>query len=615
MLTPTPRALLLTTLACGLALAILYRRATSRSAATPADDAAPPAAATAPKRSAEATPAARGRADGAPPASQKRSKARPKPSEPAAPSDAARAEEVRLAVQAEARRRARAAASAPPAQPSPSSRGEAEPTEGEAFVNTIVNRSVLTQPIDLSKEAQPASPKKGKDAASKKARKPKPLSSWAEAFIEAMQILEGSEPEATTQAQHKLNGVLASAAKPGAPRDAVPITFRALGYIAASTSHLDRAEAAYSKALSEAQRRCPDSIVLCGCLRDLAVLARERGRHADAMGMWDQAVAALEAFLKADKSFTALEAESMRLELQLCRADCMRDQGRFDESEALTRRVLEWREKQLGYDAAGTLAAVYDISKCLRAKSLGGEPLPSEREAAAACLGTRLDALSGAAAELDARWIGGLRRLCEDDPPFKWAEHVVMLGSVAQLHKSHAEAIYLFRLATPAYKERLAESEGSAGDATGDSASASDISLEVAELMNSLGESLLELRQHAPAARAFEEAHVQVVKAQGENDPSVASVEANQAKLYADQGESQKALALFQRAHAVTLAASEDSLATAADGSKLVMNQALHARVLKLYGDFLGTQGRDAEAAEMKRKMEQLEVKYGFTTQ
>lgn len=43
--------------------------------------------------------------------------------------------------------------------------------------------------------------------------------------------------------------------------------------------------------------------------------------------------------------------------------------------------------------------------------------------------------------------------------------------------------------------------------------------------------------------------------------------------------------------------------------------QALHARVLKLYGEYLRTQGRVTEADEMKRQMEALEVKYSFTTQ
>ena len=264
---------------------------------------------------------------------QKRSKPTPKASEDVAEqaAKAAKAEEVRAAVEAERARRARAAAAAAaaqPAQPAATGGAETEPSEGEAFVNAIVNRSVLTQPVDLSKEAQPkeAPIKKAKEATAKKSKKAKQvLSSWAEAFIEAMQVLEGSEPDAAVQAQQRLNAVLASASKPGAPRDALPITLRALGYIAASTSHLDRAEAAYLKAMSEAQRRCPDSPVLCGCLRDLAVLSRELTRHTEAMGWWDKAIVAQEAVLKADKKLAA-DAEPMRLELQLCRADCFRDQ-------------------------------------------------------------------------------------------------------------------------------------------------------------------------------------------------------------------------------------------------------------------------------------------------
>ena len=43
--------------------------------------------------------------------------------------------------------------------------------------------------------------------------------------------------------------------------------------------------------------------------------------------------------------------------------------------------------------------------------------------------------------------------------------------------------------------------------------------------------------------------------------------------------------------------------------------QALHARVLKLYGEFLGAQGRASEAEEMTRETARLEATYGFSTQ
>ena len=43
--------------------------------------------------------------------------------------------------------------------------------------------------------------------------------------------------------------------------------------------------------------------------------------------------------------------------------------------------------------------------------------------------------------------------------------------------------------------------------------------------------------------------------------------------------------------------------------------QALHARVLKLYGEFLGSQGRTNDAAEMAKETARLEATYGFSTQ
>ena len=159
-------------------------------------------------------------------------------------SRAAQAEAVRAAVLAVGRPKA------PPPQPPPAAASEEpEATASDNFVNAIVNRSVLAQPSDLSVAARPSSKKSEKldKKKDKKKAKEKPLSSWAEGFIEAMQLLDANATDSTPQAQQKLNGVLASASKPGAPKDALPLTLRALGYIFASTAHLDRALAAYQK--------------------------------------------------------------------------------------------------------------------------------------------------------------------------------------------------------------------------------------------------------------------------------------------------------------------------------------------------------------------------------
>ena len=60
------------------------------------------------------------------------------------------------------------------------------------------------------------------------------------------------------------------------------ITLRGLGFVYASMGHLDRAEAAYSKARVEATKKKEDSASSLGCWRELAVLAREQGEHAKA---------------------------------------------------------------------------------------------------------------------------------------------------------------------------------------------------------------------------------------------------------------------------------------------------------------------------------------------
>lgn len=92
---------------------------------------------------------------------------------------------------------------------------------------------------------------------------------------------------------------------------------------------------------------------------------------------------------------------------------------------------------------------------------------------------------------------GGVRR--------EWMNGVL---AASQLHKCHSEAVYLFRLAMPVYRERLSQEPEVSHESL---PSPSDLALEMAELMNSLGESLLELKQHEQAEEAFAEAHAQVV--------------------------------------------------------------------------------------------------------
>ena len=103
-----------------------------------------------------------------------------------------------------------------------------------------------------------------------------------------------------------------------------------------------------------------------------------------------------------------------------------------------------------GGGAAGGGAAATEKS--------GGEAVSSSAAAAASAAAARssrvaaaLDAMQSVAADLDASWMAGLQGLCAEagEAAHKWAEHINMLASVAQLHKDWAEAALLFRLANP----------------------------------------------------------------------------------------------------------------------------------------------------------------------
>ena len=184
--------------------------------------------------------------------------------------------------EAKARRRKQPAQ---PAAPVPATeQAEEEPSAGSPFVTSVVNRAVLAQPSDLVSLAKPpTAERKGKDAGSPKKptkkEKPKLLSSWAETFIAAVQVLESNTPDAAQQAHKMLDIALASAAKPGAPKEALPTTLRAIGFSFASIASLDQAAAAYARALAEARRRLPESACVLACWRDMAILRRERGEH------------------------------------------------------------------------------------------------------------------------------------------------------------------------------------------------------------------------------------------------------------------------------------------------------------------------------------------------
>jgi hypothetical protein len=57
-------------------------------------------------------------------------------------------------------------------------------------------------------------------------------------------VLDSQAADVTQLAQRLLDVAAASAVKPGAPREALPLTYRGYGYIHASTASLDKAAAA-----------------------------------------------------------------------------------------------------------------------------------------------------------------------------------------------------------------------------------------------------------------------------------------------------------------------------------------------------------------------------------
>ena len=93
-----------------------------------------------------------------------------------------------------------------------------------------------------------------------------------------------------------------------------------------------------------------------------------------------------------------------------------------------------------------------------------------------------------------------------------------------------------------------------------------------------------------------------MVKAQGSDDSSVASVEANQARLLNELGDTQGALALFERAHSVTAAASQASLQNPEeDAGKLVMNQVC---ALTRFADISGALALAASSLLFRRALD-----------
>ena len=480
----------------------------------------------------------------------------------------------------------------------------------------------------------------------------------------AIQTLEGGAADAAPQSRKLLVAALASAGKPGAPRDALPITLRGIGFSHASIGALDAAAAAYARALAEAKRRAPTrtrSLAAGATWRSCAAsegstprrrpagtrrrrrCGRRRRRpppHTPGKRAAAAAAAAAGGGGGANGGgAVAREAEAARMELQLCRADCLRDQQRYEESEALIVETLKWREKHLGPSDPATLAAVYDLSCCRRTRSLAhasaaaghaaAGPLGSADEPSDA-RGVRvaaIDALPGVAPDLDERWQGGLRGLVAGEPASRFAEHATMLASVAQLHKNHAEAAMLFRLVIDEYDKQ----ERAAADATGSDAAAGGGAaaggagagaplgdVEKAELFNRSA------RASSRRATTRRPRRCSPTRSASSRRPRRRRRRRLRRSRPTRRGSSRRRATppapprcLTRRARRRTSAtkAALQLAATSGDSSTLVRVHILHARVLSLYAAYCKEHGRQAEGEEMAATVKHLESTYGFSSQ
>ena len=110
--------------------------------------------------------------------------------------------------------------------------------------------------------------------------------------------------------------------------------------------------------------------------------------------------------------------------------------------------------------------------------------------------------------------------------------------------------------------------------------------VEMAELFNSLGETLLEAKHYGCAAPTLEVARLSLETADDIDASSIASVEANEARMLSELGEEAHASSLFERCKRTTShAALEATIAAQApggDANALIMVHILHARVLQV---------------------------------
>ena len=125
------------------------------------------------------------------------------------------------------------------------------------------------------------------------------------------------------------------------------------------------------------------------------------------------------------------------------------------------------------------------------------------------------------------------------------------------------------------------------------------------------------MKHYSAAQPIFALARKALEEAPDVEDSSVASVEANEARLLSEQGEVEKAAEIFERARKATGSGASEALSLAqmgGDTSNLVMVHVLHARVLQLYGQHCMKHGREKEGEEMAASVKAMEVQFGFSS-
>ncbi len=495
------------------------------------------------------------------------------------------------------------------------------PSAADPLVSALSSRFILTLPAEL---LSLASPRRRTRRAEKKKHQTQPtLSAWAQSFSAAMEHLgalgeaEGDVEVQREQAQRELARALKATRAPGVPKDALATTLRGMGFALAERSDYDHSLVMYERALVEALKAggSPESTI--GCRRDVAAVQCELGRHAEAEPQWREAVSAQEALIERLGPTHGTDAlEQLKLSL----AETLRNLRKFDEAQRLAGSVLADRSARLGANEPLVLAAEYELARHKRAKVMGealADMAPTEETVSSETPGgadgvcpsapqtteaaRAASALAHAqVANHDECFMKALEQLLAAEDHGRVVEVLVSISETAKVMQDYLESVHLLELA--ASRMRAAQSTST---------------LEHAEILNSLGESLIELGLLRRASTAFAEAKRAIVSSsKGKDVASIAYTQSNEAKLLHAAGDDAAAAALFEQACSslASMCATAPEAGLAQDGvdGPTIVTYMIHASILKAYGDFEVATGAEERGGARLQEAKQLSETWGF---